>query len=116
MKKFIFGLFVTLGLLFSCHTSDSVINYGANVDTSEVGQKAIISKKYSFNRERFNIFCQTSKIPSNINLWYNASFKDYETSKVVQQRVYLKNNDVYRLNLNVVNRDTTFIVLHRHTN
>lgn len=114
-------LILFLFCLLGCATPKADIDFSAGVNTEFVGKQTTMAKKYTGDRAKFNSVCQFYDIPSDIRLWVDAAYKDYETKQMIRQKVYLKNSqngistDVFRLNLDVAGKDTTFIVLYRKT-
>lgn len=106
-----------------CVTDTNSIYGGGYVDTRFINKTRTQSKTYILSRSSFEKFCVQQGIPSDINIWYNTSFTDYETGKNIPQRVITKDDnkkddfisDVYRLQLKIEENDTSFVILYRKT-
>ena len=125
LLSILFGAIMILFVL-SCGTSKrttSEMIFGGSVQTELIGTQTIKSNEHSLKRQEFNKICSDYHIPSDLGKWKESVFKDFETGAPIKEYVFLKNVDeskamvfdVYRIKLNIVNNDTTFILTHRQT-
>ena len=97
--------------------------FGGSVQTELIGRQTIKSNEHSLKRQDFNKICSEYLIPSDLKKWKETVLKDFETGTPIKEYVFLKNVDeskatvfdIYRTRLNIVNNDTTFILMHRQT-
>lgn len=66
----------------------------------------------------FEEFCDSCKIPSDLDLWVSSGFRDFETNKILMLYLYLNDNDgndIFRLKVDIANEDTIYTIIHRVT-
>lgn len=121
MKKAFFILLIVILSLVGCSpkTTDT---FGAPLHTEIIGTQAIIAKKYVLDREKFDKRCKGERISSNLDKWSKVSFRSYEDGSGFAQYYFVTEDPVpgvsekmYRLDLDIVESDTTFVLEIRTT-
>lgn len=119
MKKFLMILAIVLAsLVSSCNPKNGLENYSAPIRTENIGKQVIKARRIVIDRQGFNITCKDEGISSDLAMWSKAAFKSYEDKNSIIEYYYVKPQDstsVYRLDLNIVKKDTTFILEIRKT-
>lgn len=67
--------------------------YGASVRSSEAGTVALESWVKEFNRRQLDSMCAVDKIPSDLNVWMETGFRDYETGRPFVSYAWFSGND-----------------------
>lgn len=122
MKKILHLIFFSLMfVVVACKTS-SCMTYG-NVHPDMIGKQVINTEEYRFTYDEFKKKCKEEGISSKLSKWNLAAFKSYEDKKAIKQYFYIKPSDfdsivankMYKLNLIIVNKDTTYSLVIRKT-
>lgn len=115
MKKIILILAIVVMSLVACSPKvTSPDSYSSHILTETIGTQAIKAHKMSLDRPGFNNICKDEGISSELGSWAQAAFKTYESHKAVVEYYFIKEDSVpttvYRLDLDIVGRDTTFVL------
>ena len=116
MKNFLIVFIISMLALFSCGTKKEAteMTYGMPVSTTQIEKYSIKAVRHVTSRPGFNKICKDEGISSDLKRWSKASFKSWEDQKMVDQYYYIKDTDhpeeIYRLDLEIVGRDTTFVI------
>ena len=107
-------------LLLSCGPRvTQADSYSSPMLTETIGTQAIKATRTSQNRQWFNKICRDEGISSSLDNWAKAAFKAYEDQKGVIEYYFIKEDTlvstVYKLDLEVVDKDTLFILETRKT-
>ena len=120
MKKIILILTIVFMSLVACSPKvSSPDSYSSHILTETIGTQAIKAHKMSLNRPGFNNICKDEGISSELGSWAQAAFRAYEDDKVLVEYYFIKDDSVpttvYKLDLDIVGRDTTFVLEIRNT-
>lgn len=114
MKKFLLTfVIVIVSMLSSCNPRGSIENYSSPLHTENIGQQVIKARRIVIDRQGFNVICKDENISSELDRWSKVAFKSYEEQKAIIEYYYVKPQDstsVYRLDLNIMKNDTTFVL------
>ena len=109
MRKLFIGIWSVL-ILSGCNPKNTE-SFSGKIQT-QVNFSTLNGYK---NSEGFKHYCDSLEIPYDLELWQLASFRDYETKGVVDEYLYMKVDDVFRLNITIQDKDTTYCIIHRIT-
>ena len=121
MKKAFLILFIVLVTMLGC-SPKTTQNFGSPLNTEIIGTQAIYARKYLYDRARFDNRCKEEKISSDLANWSKVAFKGYEDRQgfyqyyfVVEDPVPGVSEKMYKLDLDLAEEDTTFILEIRTT-
>ena len=119
MKKFLMILAIVLAsLVSSCNPKNGLENYSAPIRTENIGKQVIKAHKVVIDRQGFNVTCKNEGISSDLDKWSKTAFMSYEERNPIVEYYYVKPQDstsIYRLDLNIIDNDTTFVLEIRKT-
>lgn len=118
MKKLLLTFTFVLISLLACGPKENIVNsYSSPIHTEIIGDQAIMTKRHALDRPGFDKICKKERITSNLNMWSSAVFKGYEDGDKVIQYYFVTEDSVkalsekfYKLDLDIMNKDTLFLL------
>ena len=94
---------------------------GASIRSSQAGTVALESWVKQFNRAQLDSMCEADAIPSDLGVWMESGFRDYETGNPFVSYAWFSGNDGSMRTTYIVSvkyadrRDTLWMVEKRQT-
>ena len=94
---------------------------GASIRSSQAGTVALESWVKQFNRAQLDSMCEADAIPSDLSVWMESGFRDYETGNPFVSYAWFSGNDGSMRTTYIVSvkyadrRDTLWTVEKRQT-
>lgn len=119
MKKLLLAFTFVLISLLACGPKENIVNnsYSSPIYTEIIGEQAIMTKRHALDRPGFDKICKKERITSNLNMWSSAAFKGYEDGDKIIQYYFVTEDSVkalsekfYKLDLDIMNKDTLFLL------
>jgi hypothetical protein len=94
---------------------------GASIRSSQAGTVALESWVKQFNRVQLDSLCEADAIPSDLGVWMESGFRDYETGNPFVSYAWFSGNDgsmrtTYIVSVKYADRkDTLWMVEKRQT-
>lgn len=118
MKNKIFGLILTLALLFSftgCGTLSKIFHKNSDNETEiTISTPNMYQVKHEYNVFQVDSMCVVDTLPRNFDGWLRSAFLDYETNQYIVRYMYIKElNNNYEMIYIVTPKGEMYVVSKR---